>query len=69
MASDRILIVGGSAGIGAALAAAFGGRSVVWSRRGGVDATDPDSVASASRAFLEQHGAPFGLLHCVGDFL
>jgi 3-oxoacyl-[acyl-carrier protein] reductase len=69
MASDRILVVGGSAGIGAALAAAFGERSVVWSRRGGVDACDPDSVARASRAFLEKHGAPFGLVHCVGDFL
>jgi NAD(P)-dependent dehydrogenase (short-subunit alcohol dehydrogenase family) len=67
--NDRILVVGGSAGIGAAIAANCGAAAVVWSRRAGVDATDAAAVSSASAAFLREHGAPFGLVHTVGDFV
>lgn len=66
--SDRILIVGGGRGIGQAIAAAFADRCTVWTRAAGVDAADPKGVASAAAAFERQHGAPFALVHCVGDF-
>ncbi len=66
---DGILVVGGAAGIGAAVADWFRPDSVVWSRReGGVDATDPESVAPAAERYLREHGAPFGVVHTVGDF-
>lgn len=67
-ASDRVVVVGGTAGIGAGIAAALGARAVVWSRRTGVDATDPASVAAAAHAVLGG-GAPWGLVHTVGDFV
>ncbi len=63
-----ILVVGGLSGIGAGLVAELGDRSVVWSRRTGVDATDEASIQQAAATFLDEHGAPFGLIHCVGDF-
>lgn len=66
--SDRILIVGGGRGIGAAIAAAFPDRATVWTRATGVDAADPARVRDAAAAFERQHGAPFALVHCVGDF-
>lgn len=66
---DRILIVGGGQGIGAAIAAAYPDRAVVWTRRTGVDATDPDSLQRAFAAFQQAHGAPFALVHTVGDFV
>src|SRR5690606_35173151 len=31
-------------------------------------ATDPAAVRAARDALLREHGAPFGLVHCVGDF-
>ncbi len=67
---ERILVVGGLSGIGAGVVARLGAeRCSVWSRRaGGVDVTDAGSVAAAARAFLEERGAPFGLVHAVGDF-
>lgn len=68
MHSERILVVGGSAGIGAAIASRHAGRALVWSRRDGVDATDPRQVETAARALLAEHGAPFALVHTVGDF-
>jgi 3-oxoacyl-[acyl-carrier protein] reductase len=70
MADDLgpILVVGGLAGIGAGLVQELGEAPVVWSRRTGVDATDEASVQKAAGDFLSEHGAPFGLVHCVGDF-
>ncbi|MBK8977812.1 MAG: SDR family oxidoreductase [Planctomycetes bacterium] len=66
---DRILVVGGLTGIGAGVARWFEDRAVVWSRRAnGVDAADAGSVQAAAERFLAEHGAPFGLVHAVGDF-
>ncbi|MCB9887169.1 MAG: SDR family oxidoreductase [Planctomycetes bacterium] len=67
-ASEQILIVGGGQGIGAALAAAHEGRATVWTRSTGVDATDPASLQAAFATYQAEHGAPYALLHCVGDF-
>src|SRR5262245_39769984 len=67
-ASDRILCVGGSKGIGRAVAGALGARAVVWCRRHGVDAREPAGVAAAATQLL-QGGAPWGLVHTVGDFV
>jgi NAD(P)-dependent dehydrogenase (short-subunit alcohol dehydrogenase family) len=66
--SGHILIVGGGQGIGAALAAGFAGRCTVWTRHTGVDAADPTAVRRAFAAFTTSHGAPYALVHCVGDF-
>ena len=65
---DAILIVGGGQGIGASIAAAHRERSIVWTRSTGVDASDPAAVRTAFSAFTKAHGAPFALVHCVGDF-
>ena len=65
---DPILIVGGGQGIGASIAAAYRERSIVWTRSTGVDASDPASLRTAFAAFTKAHGAPFALVHCVGDF-
>ena len=67
-ASEQILIVGGGQGIGAALAAAHAGCATVWTRTSGVDATDPESLRKAFATYQATHGAPYALLHCVGDF-
>ena len=67
--SKKVLIVGGGQGIGSAIADDLGERAVVWTRHGGIDATDPDAVRSAFAAFQQQHGVPHALVHCVGDFV
>lgn len=64
----RVLVVGGGQGIGAAIAAAWPERTTVWTRTHGVDATDPASLRDAFTAFERAHGAPFALLHTIGDF-
>lgn len=63
-----VLVVGGTAGIGKGVADALGERAVVWSRSRGVDAADAASVAAASAELLRSRGAPWGLVHTVGDF-
>ncbi len=68
MDGDKILVVGGSGGIGAGIAKAYGERAVVFSRRGGVDATDPQQMDAAVEGLVSQHGAPFALVHSVGEF-
>lgn len=65
---DKILVVGGSGGIGAGIAEAYGTRAVVFSRRGGVDATDTEQLGAAVEGFISEHGAPFALVHSVGEF-
>jgi len=61
-------VVGGSRGIGRAIAAAFGARAIAWSRGNGVDAADPASVQTAAQTLLAARGAPWALVHAVGDF-
>ncbi|MBL8734182.1 MAG: SDR family oxidoreductase [Planctomycetes bacterium] len=63
-----ILIVGGGRGIGAAIAREWPEQSTVWTRSHAVDASDPEAVQSAFAAYHARHGAPFALVHCVGDF-
>ena len=64
----KVLIVGGTQGIGRALADALGQDAVVWSRRTGVHAEDPASLAAAlARDFAD--APPFGLVHTIGDFV
>ena len=65
---DRILVTGGLSGIGAGIVADLGTRCDVWSRRTGVDATDEDSVRAAAAKYIAEGGAPYALIHCVGDF-
>lgn len=62
------LLVGGGQGIGAALADQLGSACTSWTRTGGVDATDAASVRAAFDALRAEHGAPYALVHCVGDF-
>lgn len=63
-----VVVVGGAAGIGAAIARALGDRAVVWSRRHGVDAADPDQVQEAARDLIDRRGVPWAVVHAVGDF-
>ncbi|MEY2982958.1 MAG: hypothetical protein RL562_3185 [Planctomycetota bacterium] len=65
---DPWILAGGSGGIGAALAARHPERAVVWSRRTGVDVTDPESVRAALADVVETRGVPYALVHTVGDF-
>jgi NAD(P)-dependent dehydrogenase (short-subunit alcohol dehydrogenase family) len=65
---DKILVVGGAGGIGAGIAELFGDRAVVFSRRSGVDATNVEQLATALDRFAAEHGAPFALVHTVGEF-
>ncbi|MEC8653225.1 MAG: hypothetical protein VXY92_11770, partial [Planctomycetota bacterium] len=63
-----VLIVGGGQGIGRAVAADFAERAIIWTRKTGVDATDEASVNDAFARLREEHGAPYALVHTVGDF-
>lgn len=67
-AGDRLLVVGGGQGIGAAIADRWPERTTVWTRNLGIDAADPESLQRAFAAHRAQHGAPFALLHTIGDF-
>lgn len=68
--TDRILVTGGLTGIAAAVVTRHPKRCVVWSRRAnGVDLCDSAGVRDAAAAFLAEHGAPFALVHGVGDFV
>lgn len=64
----QLLVIGGGRGIGAAIAAGWPAQSTIWTRTGGVDAIDPAALRTAFTAFEAQHGAPYGLVHCIGDF-
>ncbi len=66
--APRILVTGGLSGIGAGVVEEYGQRCVNWSRRSGVDVCDDSSVKEATAALLAEHGAPWALLHCVGEF-
>ncbi len=66
--AQHVLVVGGTKGIGKGVADALGARAVVWSREHGVDATDAASVATAAERLLRERGAPWGLVHTIGDF-
>jgi 3-oxoacyl-[acyl-carrier protein] reductase len=63
-----LLVVGGGQGIGRAIAALWPARTTVWTRALGIDATQPDALFDAFAAYQRQHGAPFALVHAVGDF-
>jgi 3-oxoacyl-[acyl-carrier protein] reductase len=67
-AAGPILVIGGGQGIGKAVVARWPGRATSWTRSGGVDATDPGSLRAAFAAYRRVHGAPWALVHCVGDF-
>ena len=62
------LLVGGGQGIGAALAEQLAPACTSWTRTGGVDAADAASVRAAFDALRAEHGVPYALVHCVGDF-
>lgn len=64
----QLLLIGGGQGIGRAIAAEFPDRSTIWSRKNGVDAADEAAVQDAFASFHEQHGAPYALIHTIGDF-
>lgn len=66
--NGQILVVGGGQGIGRAIAAAFADRCTIWTRKNGVDASDEASVRDAFAQLREQHGAPYALIHTIGDF-
>lgn len=63
-----MLVVGGAAGIGAAIARAMGDRAVVWSRRHGIDVSDAEQVQQAAQALMDRRGVPWAVVHAVGDF-
>ncbi len=64
----RIWVAGAGRGIGAALAARLrteGFEVSAFSRRWGQDFSDPSCV----EALLQEHGPPWGWIHCPGSFL
>lgn len=65
----QLLLVGGGQGIGRAIAADYPDRSTIWTRKTGVDTTDEAAVQDAFATFREQHGAPYALIHTIGDFV
>lgn len=65
----QILLVGGGQGIGRAIAAEFPERSTIWTRRSGVDTTDEAAVRDAYTSFEDKYGAPYALIHTIGDFV
>ena len=65
----QILLVGGGQGIGRAIAADFPERSTIWTRRSGVDTTDEAAVRDAYTSFEDKYGAPYALIHTIGDFV
>lgn len=67
-ADSHVLVVGGGQGIGRAIAAEYADRATIWTRKGGVDATDEGSVRGAAAELLREYGAPYALVHTVGDF-
>jgi 3-oxoacyl-[acyl-carrier protein] reductase len=64
----QILLVGGGQGIGRAIAADFPERSTIWTRKSGVDTTDESAVRDAFTTFEDKYGAPYALIHTIGDF-
>jgi NAD(P)-dependent dehydrogenase (short-subunit alcohol dehydrogenase family) len=64
----QLLLVGGGQGIGRAIAAEFPERSTIWTRKNGVDTTDEAAVRDAFISFEDKYGAPYGLIHSIGDF-
>jgi NAD(P)-dependent dehydrogenase (short-subunit alcohol dehydrogenase family) len=64
----QILLVGGGQGIGRAIAADFPERSTIWTRKSGVDTTDEAAVRDAYTSFEDKYGAPYALIHTIGDF-
>ena len=64
----RVLVVGGGQGIGRAVAAEYADRATIWTRKGGVDAADEASLREATSKLFAEHGAPYALVHTVGDF-
>jgi len=64
----QVLVVGGGQGIGRAVAASFADRCTIWTRKNGVDASDEASVRDAFERFRFEHGAPYALVHTIGDF-
>ena len=65
----KVVVVGGSAGIGAAIAAALGEDAIVWSRQRGVDAADPQLLRAHCQRLLAGAPPPWGVVHTVGDFV
>lgn len=64
----QLLLLGGGQGLGRAIAAEFPDRTTIWTRKNGVDATDEAAVQDAFATFQDQHGAPYALIHTIGDF-
>ena len=65
----QFLLVGGGQGIGRAIAAEFPERSTIWTRKTGVDATDEGAIQDAFQSFQTEYGAPYALIHTIGDFV
>lgn len=65
----QLLLVGGGQGIGRAIAAEFPDRSTIWTRKSGVDTTDEAAVRDAYTSFEDKYGAPYALIHTIGDFV
>ncbi|MFK7740044.1 MAG: SDR family NAD(P)-dependent oxidoreductase [Planctomycetota bacterium] len=66
---NQVLVVGGGQGIGRSIAAEYADRCTIWTRKNGVDASDEAVVRGAFVDFERQHGAPWALVHTIGDFV